>query len=134
MTPQVIQWNCAVCKEVVTAEHDIIAKQMATDELQARGKAFTGLAEGFKGKGPEGFKCFSATRGGYDNAAMCSQCLEWIERPLVVNWCPECGAPVHADCTDHHYIRTHGKRFDEGKPKNNNDQGVPIEYILQCKL
>ena len=56
MTPQVIQWNCAACKEVVTAEHDIIAKQMATDELQARAKAFTGLAEGFKGKGFQGLR------------------------------------------------------------------------------
>ena len=107
MTPQVVQWNCAACKEVVTAEHDIIAKQMATDELEARGKASTGLTEGVKG-----LKCFRATRGGYDNAAMCSQCLEWIEQPVVANWCPECDAPVHIECIDHHYIRNHGKRFD----------------------
>ena len=127
MTPLVIQWNCAACKEIVTAELDTIAKQMATDELKAREKAFTGVAEGFKGNGFKGLKCFRATRGGYDNAAMCSQCLDWIEQPVVSNWCPECDAPVHANCIDGRYIRTHRKPFDQGNRKGNNDQGGPTE-------
>ena len=67
MTPQVIQWNCAACLRIVTAELDTVAKQMATDELMAKGKGF----KGFKGKGFKGCKC--------------TQCLDWIHYPLVVN-------------------------------------------------
>ena len=81
--------------------------------------------EGFEGKGFKGFKCFRATRSSYDNAALCSQCLDWIEQPVVSNLCPECDAPVHANCTDGHYIRAHGKPFDQGNRKGNNDQGGP---------
>ena len=81
MMPQVIQWNCAACLQIVTAELDTIAKQMVADELMAKGKGF----KGFKGKGFKGFKCFRATPGGYDNATMCTQCLDRIEQPLVSN-------------------------------------------------
>ena len=71
----VIQWNCAACPQIVKAELDTIV-----DEIKEKG--FKGC-KGFKGKG-----------------SVCTQCLHWIETPLVVNRCPECDAPVHIECIE----------------------------------
>ena len=49
------------------------------------------------------------------NATVCAQCLDWIQRPMMKNWCPECGAPAHTECMNEHCIQTHGKPFDQVK-------------------
>ena len=77
MTPLVIQWNCAACKDIVTANFDTRAKEMAAAEINAEDTGF---------KGP---KCFRATLGGFKcsraTATVCTQCLDWTEKPLAVS-------------------------------------------------
>ena len=40
MTQLVIQWNCAACKEIVTANLDTRAKEMAAAEIKAKDTGF----------------------------------------------------------------------------------------------
>ena len=47
MTPLVIQWDCDYCLQIVTAELDTRAQEMAADEIQAED---TGV-KGFNGRG-----------------------------------------------------------------------------------
>ena len=48
MTPLVIQWDCDYCLQIVTAELDTRAQEMAADEIQAKDTGFKGF-NGSKG-------------------------------------------------------------------------------------
>ena len=78
--------------QIVTAELDTRAQEMAADEIQAKDTGFKGF------NGPKGSKCFRATLGGFKcsraRARVCAQCLKCIPNPM----CPECSVPVHTDC------------------------------------
>ena len=50
-----------------------------------------------------------------DVATVCAICLDWIQRPVLENWCPECGAPAHTECINAHCIQAHEKPFDQVK-------------------
>ena len=59
MTPLMFRWYCDYCLQIVTAELDTRAQEMAADDIQAEDTGVKGF------NGPKGSKCFRATLDGF---------------------------------------------------------------------
>ena len=113
MPPHVVMWICTSCFQSATVAAADASSQVESGMLPKCPDCQELMTPQVIQWSCPDCKVYTTRTDG--NATVCAQCLDWIQRPMMKNWCPECGAPAHTECMNEHCIQTHGKPFDQVK-------------------